>query len=252
MNTATTMTTERGATFLTPEWPLPESVRALQTTRLGGASCGRWRGFNLGDHVGDAPASVAANRAALARHLPAAPAWLQQEHGIGVAALDQGGSTRADAALTRQPGRVCAVLSADCLPLLLAAEDASAVAAAHAGWRGLAAGVIETTLAAFGLPPARISVWLGPAIGPTAFVVGDEVRRAFMQHDSRAAAAFCRQGERWTADLYRLARQRLSAAGVRRIYGGGECTFSDQVRYFSHRRDGTCGRMASLIWREPA
>lgn len=255
-----------------PDWPLPPGVRALQTTRRGGVSGGPWAGFNLGDHVGDDPAAVAANRAALARCLPAMPVWLSQVHGTAVADLDAlaGGAApapgilagmatvatnraapTADAALTRRTGTVCAVMTADCLPVLLCAHDGSVVAAAHAGWRGLCAGVIETTLVAMRVPAADVTVWLGPAIGPQAFEVGGEVREAFLAHDAAAAVAFVPgTGGRWFADLYALARLRLRTAGINAVHGGGECTFSDAGCYFSYRRDGVCGRMASLIWRE--
>jgi YfiH family protein len=237
-----------------PDWPLPPGVRALQTTRVGGASSGPWAGFNLGDHVGDDPAAVAANRAALARRLPAMPVWLAQVHGTAVAAIDSiadGASPpAADAAVARRAGRVCAVMTADCLPLLFCARDGSAVAAAHAGWRGLCAGVIEATVAAMDVPAERLTVWLGPAIGPQAFEVGGEVREAFVARDATAVSAFARgEGGRWLADLYGLARQRLAALGIVDVFGGGECTFSDAARYFSYRRDGVSGRMATLIWR---
>ncbi len=271
------MTTEPAdGVCVVPDWPLPPGVRALQTTRRGGVSGGPWAGFNLGEHVGDDPMAVAANRAALARRLPAAPVWLSQVHGTAVADLDAlagvaapapGGSAgmvtsrvasaaetpapTADAALTRSVGTVCAVMTADCLPLLLATRDGAVVAAAHAGWRGLCAGVIEATLAAMRVPAAEVTVWLGPAIGLQAFEVGGEVRDAFLARDAAAAAAFTPgTGGRWFADLYALARLRLRTAGVYAVHGGGECTFSDAGRYFSYRRDGVCGRMASLIWRE--
>ncbi|MBW7900145.1 MAG: peptidoglycan editing factor PgeF [Rhodocyclaceae bacterium] len=250
------MTTEPadGVCFV-PDWPLPPGVRALQTTRAGGSSAGPWAGFNLGGHVGDDPAAVAANRAALARRLPAAPVWLAQVHGTAVADIDGVAAGApppvADAAVARRAGRVCAVMTADCLPLLLCDRDGGVVAAAHAGWRGLCAGVIEATVAAMGVPAARLTVWLGPAIGPRAFEVGGEVRDAFLAHDAAAASAFVAGADgRWLADLHALARQRLAAMGVRDVHGGGECTFGDAGRYFSYRRDGVCGRMATLIWRE--
>ncbi len=233
------------------DWHPPAGVRAASTTRAGGVSHGNWDSLNLGSHVGDNPADVLENRRRLAAslHLPSEPAWLKQVHGTLVAEL-QGGESglEADAAFTRNPGVVCAVLSADCLPVLFADRRGRAVAAAHAGWRGLAAGVLEATLARF-QDPARVSVWLGPAIGPRAFQVGDEVRQAFMASDPAAAAAFeADVGGRWRADIYRLARQRLAAAGVTRISGGGSCTYSQRDRFFSYRRDGITGRMASLIW----
>ncbi len=243
-----------------PDWPLPPGVRALQTTRRGGVSGGPWAGFNLGDHVGDDPAAVAANRAALARRLPAIPVWLAQVHGTAVAAIDEMADRAAgmpppvaDAAVACRAGRVCAVMTADCLPLLFCARDGSVVAAAHAGWRGLCAGVIEATVAAMAVPTAELTVWLGPAIGPQAFEVGGEVREAFVARDAAAASAFVRgEDGRWLADLYGLARQRLAVLGIVDVCGGGECTFADAGRYFSYRRDGVSGRMATLIWREAA
>ena len=239
--------------LLTPDWPAPPSVRALQTLRPGGCSAAPWDSFNLGDHVGDDPARVAANRAALRRHLPAEPLWLQQVHGI--AAVDAGKTANsgsgvvADAAFARQPDVVCAVMTADCLPVLFCDQAGSVVAAAHAGWRGLVGGILESTLVGMAVPAAELLAWLGPAIGPQAFEVGDEVRTAFLADDPAAATAFVALGAgKWLADLYALARRRLLRAGVEQIYGGGECTLSDRARYFSYRRDGITGRMATLIW----
>lgn len=239
--------------LLTPDWPAPPNVRALQTLRPGGCSAAPWDSFNLGDHVGDDPARVAANRAALRRHLPAEPLWLQQVHGI--AAVDAGKTANsgsgvvADAAFARQPDVVCAVMTADCLPVLFCDRAGSVVAAAHAGWRGLLGGILESTLVGMAVPAAELLAWLGPAIGPQAFEVGDEVRTAFLADDPAAATAFVALGAgKWLADLYALARRRLLRAGVEQIYGGGECTLSDRARYFSYRRDGITGRMATLIW----
>jgi len=239
--------------LLTPDWPAPPNVRALQTLRPGGCSAAPWDSFNLGDHVGDDPARVAANRAALRRHLPAEPLWLQQVHGI--AAVDAGKTANsgsgvvADAAFARQPDVVCAVMTADCLPVLFCDQAGSVVAAAHAGWRGLVGGILESTLVGMAVPAAELLAWLGPAIGPQAFEVGDEVRTAFLADDPAAATAFVALGAgKWLADLYALARRRLLRAGVEQIYGGGECTLSDRARYFSYRRDGITGRMATLIW----
>lgn len=244
--------------WLVPDWPAPANVRACCTTRQGGVSQAPYAGFNLGDHVGDDPRAVQANRAYLqqALSLPAQPAWLQQVHGTTVLRLPQAKAhgAQADASVTAQPGRVCAVLTADCLPLLFCDRKGTAVAAAHAGWRGLAAGVIEATVAELAVAPEALLVWLGPAIGPAAFEVGEEVRQAFVAHDAQAAAAFTVSGTsatdsgRWLADLYALARQRLQRLGVTQIYGGGLCTYTDQQRFYSYRRDGTTGRMASLIW----
>ena len=234
---------------LRPGWPAPAPVRALTTTRAGGVSRPPWDAFNLAAHVGDAPQHVAANRAALRRRfgLPADPVWLQQVHGARV--VEAGPAAEADAVWSRTPGQVCAVLTADCLPVLLCDRAGDCVAAAHAGWRGLAAGVLEATVAALPADAADLMAWLGPAIGPDAFEVGDEVREAFVTADARAGAAFRPAGDgRWLADLYGLAHLRLAAAGVTRVFGGGLCTFTDRDRFYSYRRDGVTGRMASLIW----
>ncbi len=235
-----------------PDWPVPARVRAFATTRAGGFSRGDWAGLNLALHVGDDPEHVAANRARLreALALPAEPLWLSQVHGCSVADVGRDlAGCEADAAFADTPGRVCAVLTADCLPVLFADREGTAVAAAHAGWRGLAAGVLEATLARFD-DPGRVTAWLGPAIGPLAFEVGEEVREAFLAADPVAAEAFVRHGERWRADLYRLARLRLEAAGIGGVYGGGRCTYSEPQHFYSYRRDGRTGRQASLIWLE--
>jgi len=237
------------ASFIVPDWPAPAAVRALTTVRAGGASGPPWQGFNLGDHVGDDPGAVAANRAALRRELPGDPLWLTQVHGTRcVDAATAAPGVEADASFTRRRGVVCAVLTADCLPVLLCDDRASVVAVAHAGWRGLAAGVIEATVAAMGEPGARLMAWLGPAIGPRAFEVGGEVRERFVAADPRAAGAFSATGEKWLCDLNMLARQRLAALGVRRVTGIEACTVGDRGTYFSYRRDGVTGRMASLTW----
>lgn len=237
--------------FLRADWPAPPGVRALQTTRVGGASQGPHASFNLAAHCGDDPAAVTRNRALLRESLalPAEPAWLNQVHGCAVARAPVPGLPAADASVAEGHGQVCVVLTADCLPVLFCAEDGSAVAAAHAGWRGLAGGVLEQTLAALGRPPSRLLAWMGAAIGPAAFEVGAEVREAFMTQDPDAATCFTpgRPG-RLQADLYALARLRLRRAGLERIYGGGLCTVSDAERFFSFRREPVCGRMASLIW----
>jgi YfiH family protein len=239
--------------WLEADWPAPPGVTALSTFRIGGASGGRYASLNLGDRVGDDPAAVAENRRRVrqAAALPAEPQWLSQVHGVQVADLDTvAPRSPADAAITRLPGRVCAILTADCLPILLAADSGQVVAAAHAGWRGLAAGVIETTFHAMRVHPGRILAWLGPAIGPGHFEVGSEVREAFLRQDEGSAGAFEANARgRFMADLASLARRRLAALGIARIYGGGECTFSSADRYFSHRRDGNCGRQATFIWR---
>lgn len=235
---------------LLPDWPAPARVRSLQTLRGGGCSPVPWASFNLGDHVGDVPANVACNRGLLRAALPAEPLWLKQVHGVAVA--DAGSpfpALEADAAFSRQPGKVCAVMTADCLPVLFCDRAGSVVAAAHAGWRGLVAGVLEATMAQMAVPPGDLLAWLGPAIGARAFEVGDEVRAAFMACDTAAASAFVPAGAgKWQADLYLLARQRLEVAGVQSISGGDRCTVSEPESFFSYRRDGVTGRMASLIW----
>ena len=245
-----------GVDWLAPDWPAPASVRALSTMRGGGVSLPPYGSLNLGDHVGDAPAAVAQNRSRLrtAAKVPAEPAWLAQVHGVDVRDLDGNapGPDRADAAVTREPGRVCAILTADCLPVLLAADSGDAVGAAHAGWRGLCAGVIEATVRSLGRAPKSLLAWLGPGIGPLHFEVGDEVREALVRADPGAEAAFEPNARgRFMADLPALARRRLEHLGVERIYGGGMCTFGDPGRYFSHRRDGRTGRQGTLIWLAP-
>jgi polyphenol oxidase len=239
------------------DWPAPRGVRTLSTLRgdaQSGVSKGPYSGFNLGDHVGDDPLAVAENRHRLkaAAGLPSDPVWLSQVHGIQVADLDSSvASGPADAAIARGSGKVCSILTADCLPILLASGLGDTVAAAHAGWRGLAAGVIEATVAAMGSPPESLMAWLGPAIGPQNFEVGTEVRDVFLDADPKAREAFQPNVRgRFMADLGMLARQRLQSLGVKRIYGSGECTFTRADRYFSHRRDGISGRQATLIWRE--
>jgi YfiH family protein len=233
-------------------WPRHPRVRAASTTRLGGHSQAPFDSLNLGVLVQDDPSAVAANRAALrvALQLPAEPTWLHQVHGAGVVRADVAAPmTRADASWTDSPNAVCVVLAADCLPVLFAADDGSCVAAAHAGWRGLAGGVLEASIAALPVAPVRLSAWLGPCIGPQAFEVGEEVRETFVAQDPAAAACFApaRPGK-WMTDLAALARRRLMIAGVNRVYGEGACTVTDAHRFYSFRRDGVCGRMASLVW----
>lgn len=238
------------ADLLIPDWPAPARVRALQTLRHGGCSQAPWDSFNLGDHVGDDPAHVATNRATLCAHLPAEPLWLTQVHGI--AAVNRENcpkSKEADAAFSREAGSVCVVMTADCLPVLFCDRAGTVVAAAHAGWRGLVGGVLESTIREMAVPAGELLAWLGPAIGPTAFEVGDEVRAAFVADDAGAAPAFAPHGPgKWLADIYELARRRLRRAGVEGIYGGDLCTVSDPGRFFSYRRDGVTGRQATLIW----
>ena len=239
--------------FILPDWPVPPSVRAAVSLRSGGASGGPFASLNLGDHVGDDPAAVAENRARLsnALALPAEPLWLQQVHGCEIARFGGAQTPQADASVAREPGQVCAVLVADCLPVLLADRQGTCVAAVHAGWRGLAAGVIERTIASLPVEPSRLVAWLGPAIGPEAFEVGAEVREQFLTADEGAEGLFRPSpAGRWLADLFGLARRRLAAAGVSSIHGGGLCTLSDSSRFFSYRRDGITGRLAAMIWRQ--
>jgi YfiH family protein len=242
--------------FIIPDWDAPSNVHALVTTRTGGVSAAPWDSFNLGDHVGDAAAAVAENRRRLRQHLPAEPLWLKQVHGTQccdaqvLSSISNTRLTEADAAFVRAPDVVCAVLTADCLPVLLCDEAGTVVAAAHAGWRGLAAGVIESTVKSMGVPGERLIAWLGPAIGPLNFEVGDEVRTAFVAHDVQATAAFAAQTNgKWLCDIYLLARQRLAALGISRTASADFCTVRDQERFYSYRREGVTGRMASLIWR---
>ena len=236
---------------ITPDWPAPPNVRSLQTTRRGGVSVAPYDSLNLGGHVGDAPLSVARNRQLLASLLPGEPVWLDQVHGVEVvnAADTASCPPRADACFATRRGAVCEVMTADCLPVLLCDDTGSVVGAVHAGWRGLCGGVIERTVQAMGAPPHTLMAWLGPAIGPAAFEVGAEVRAVFMAAQPQAADAFVPvPGNKYLADIYLLARQRLEALGISRIYGGGLCTYADRERFFSFRRDGATGRMGTFIW----
>lgn len=238
--------------LLTPDWPAPASVRACVTTRQGGVSLPPFDAFNLGDHVGDDPAAVAQNRLRLSGQFDIQPAWLKQVHGLAVADADPSRVVEADASWTNRPGIACTVMTADCLPVLFCDQAGTQVAAAHAGWRGLAGGVLEATLDRLDVPPAQVLVWLGPAIGPQAFEVGLEVRDAFTAVHPEAARAFV-DGERpgkLMADIYALARIRLAARGVTAVYGGDLCTVSDE-RFFSYRRTPQGGRFASLVWLAP-
>ncbi len=238
--------------LLTPDWPAPASVRACVTTRQGGVSLPPFDTFNLGDHVGDDPAAVAQNRLRLSGEFDIQPAWLKQVHGLAVVDADPSRVVEADASWTDRPGIACTVMTADCLPVLFCDQAGTQVAAAHAGWRGLAGGVLEATLDRLDVPPAQVLVWLGPAIGPQAFEVGLEVRDAFTAVHPEAARAFI-DGERpgkLMADIYALARIRLAARGVTAVYGGGLCTVSDE-RFFSYRRTPQGGRFASLVWLAP-
>jgi len=239
--------------WIIPDWPAPPNVRSLVTTRRGGVSRGAYASLNLGAHVGDDPAQVSENRRRLALSLPAPPLWLNQKHGLGVVDADRvaAGHTppEADAALSSTANKVCAVLTADCLPVLFCDHAGSVVAAAHAGWRGLLAGILEKTVGAMQRQPAELLAYLGPAIGPLAFEVGNEVRTAFVAADPQADAAFKPlPAANWLANIYLLAQQRLARLGVSTIDGGEYCTVCEEERFFSYRRDGTTGRMAALIW----
>lgn len=238
--------------WLYPSWPAPTSVRAVCTSREGGVSRAPYDTFNLGSRAGDDAGSVADNRARLKAWLRLSdePVWLRQEHGASVIDAGQAAAdAHADAAVASIPGVACAVLTADCLPVLFCDRNGTRVAAAHAGWRGLLAGVLENTIEALDAPVEHLLIWLGPAIGPAAFEVGAEVRAAFVEHDPVCACAFTQsKADRWLADIYQLARLRLTAQGVTAIYGGGLCTYSDPTRFFSYRRDKNTGRMASLIF----
>jgi polyphenol oxidase len=233
-----------------PDWPAPANVKALQTTRKGGSSAAPYDSFNLGSHVGDNPLVVNRNRMLLEPLLPSEPVWLNQVHGIAVADAGHAGCLpQADASVSAHRGAVCVVMTADCLPVLLCDERGGVVAAAHAGWRGLCDGVLEATVAAMKVPAPTLMAWLGPAIGPAAFEVGDEVRAAFVAQQPQAAAAFVPGATgKWMADIYQLARLRLQAMGIQRIYGGDLCTYNDPERFYSYRRDGVTGRMGTFIW----
>ena len=245
--------------MLATGWSPPGGVHAAFTLRSGGASAPPWHSLNLGGHVGDDPLAVMHNRRRVAQalNLPAEPRWLSQVHGTAVHQVSA--PTRsapsdavpvADAAVTREAGVVLAIMVADCLPVLLAAEDGSVLGAAHAGWRGLVAGVIERTVESMDQDPSRLHAWLGPCIGPRQFEVGDDVRQAFLAAGDGASAFEATPAGRWLCDLPALARARLARLGVTRVAGGRWCTVADPVRFFSHRRDRQTGRMAALLWRE--
>lgn len=242
------MNTDR---FLLPTWPAPKNVKAFSTTRLGGESVSPYRGFNLGQHVGDDPEVVDAHRTALVSvaELPQSPVWLNQTHSTDVQVISSQtqGVLDGDASYSQDPNAVCCVMTADCLPVLFCDEAGTQVAATHAGWRGLVDGILENTVAKFS-DPSLVMAWLAPAIGSQCFEVGDDVRDAFLAHDIKATVAFTPKGDKWLADLYLLARQRLKAVGVTKIFGGEYCTYSDPERFYSYRRDGVTGRQASLIW----
>jgi YfiH family protein len=247
--------------FIIPNWPAPANVKALQTTRTGGISHAPYESLNLGAHVNDDEIAVARNRQLLSHYLPSEPVWVNQVHGIEV--IDAAQSTylqNADASFTTKLNVVCVTMTADCLPVLLCDKAGTVVAAVHAGWRGLCDGAIESAVNKLPVEESEILVWLGPAIGPNAFEVGDDVRHQFIQHDTRAEQAFKKRGDKWLCNMYLIAQQRLNRMGVTKIYGGsnlgvydenrseGFCTYTDEARFFSFRRDNVTGRMASLIW----
>jgi polyphenol oxidase len=238
--------------WLEADWPAPPGVVAGTTLRVGGVSRGPYASLNLGAHAGDDPEAVRTNRRRFveACGLPAEPPWLRQVHGTHVVAEGAEPDQPADAIVSDRPGAVCAVLTADCLPVVFASGDGGEIAAAHAGWRGLAAGVLEAAVAALTAPAKDVLAWLGPAISQAAFEVGGEVREVFVQGDPGAAGCF-RQNERgrWQADLYGLARLRLERCGVTQVFGGGRCTFGEPDAFFSYRRDGQCGRLATFVYR---
>lgn len=240
--------------FIRPDWPAPANVHALVTTRTGGYSIGPYTSFNLAAHTEDDPKAVGRNRKLLREYfdLPAEPVWLQQVHSNRIIEADPDiASVEADASWTSTAARICVVMTADCLPLLICNRDGSKVAAAHAGWRGLHAGIITNTVSMLQSDPSELMVWLGPAIGPRAFEVGEEVIQAFIDKNSANAAAFKRTDERhWLCDIYHLARTELEILGIAAVSGGDECTFTNSEYFYSYRRDGVTGRMASLIWIE--
>jgi YfiH family protein len=239
--------------WISADWPAPEHIVAGTTIRAGGVSKGIYGSLNLGAHVGDDEQAVSENRRRFVAMcaLPAEPDWLTQVHGTDVSVVGDTHATEADAAITSRPSTVVAVLTADCLPILLCATDGDEVAAIHGGWRGLAAGVVAATLSQMSAAPGKLMAWIGPAISQPAFEVGDEVRQAFVEQDVAAAACFeANERGRWQADLYGIARRQLREAGVKAVYGGNFCTFGDPGRFYSYRRDGQCGRMASFICRK--
>lgn len=239
-----------GTGWIEADWPAPDNIRAGTTTRQGGVSKGPYAGFNLALHVDDDAETVQQNRKQLVQQLalPTEPYWLEQVHGCGVSTDDQP-LARADAISTSTVGQVCAVMTADCLPVVFCDMAGSCVAAAHAGWRGLAAGVLLQTLKTMPVKSRQLMAWLGPAIGPDVFEVGGEVRAAFVQQSTEFAAAFSAVDEQhWLMDIYRAARIQLAAAGLEAVYGGGMCTYEQNELFYSYRRDRQTGRMATLVW----
>lgn len=237
--------------FIKPSWPAPSNIHACTTTRLGGFSTTPYAQLNLGDHVGDDANTVEKNRNLIKEHLqlPSDPVWLQQTHSTTLIRSDDG-SQNADASFTQQPGIVCVVLTADCLPILLCNQAGTLVAAIHAGWRGLAAGIIENTLEHLPAKPDSLMAWLGPAIGPQKFEVGDDAKEILLASLPEGSSAFQPREEKgkWLCNIYHLARLRLRKKGVEEIYGGEYCTYTQHELFYSYRRDKTTGRMASLIW----
>lgn len=244
--------------WLIPDWSAPDRVpahvRGYVTTRAGHLSAHPYDGFNTANHVGDDPGHVEANRQSLAEYFDwtREPQWLKQVHGIEVIeARGDGVEREGDAVFTREPGQVCTLHTADCLPVFFTSKPGDVVGLAHAGWRGLADGVLESTVEKMGVAPDQLEVWFGPAIGQEAFEVGDDVRNAFLAIDATAERCFhLNMRDRWQCDLYGLARQRLQSVGVQAISGGNYCTFSDP-RFFSYRRQSVTGRMLAMIWIEP-
>lgn len=235
--------------LIKPDWPAPASVRAFTTTRAGGFSKDAWSSMNLGFRCGDDPLAVQRNREKLLSRLPAAPQWLRQVHGTQVVTCSRAGSEEreADGLVSSSPGQVCAILTADCLPVLFCNRTGNRIAVAHAGWRGLAQGVLQATVRQLNEAPGEIMAWLGPAIGPEVYEVGEDVWQAFPEEQG---ICFRKNGETWMLDLYGVARRILTHLGITSVYGGRFCTFSDSERFFSYRRDGVTGRMASVIWLE--
>jgi len=239
--------------FIQPNWPVPKNVKSLQTTRVGGFSVAPFASMNLGAHLNDDPIAVAKNRQFLKGYLPSEPVWINQVHGIDVIdAAKNGFLQNADASFTTQNNIVCVAMTADCLPVLLCDTSGTVVSAVHAGWRGLCDGVIEAAVNKMSVCPSEVIAWLGPAIGPKAFEVGDDVRKQFILKDNQASLAFRQLGDNWLCDLYQIAKQRLNLLGITHIYGASInedfCTYSDDTRFFSFRRDNVTGRMASMIW----
>jgi len=240
--------------FFIPNWPAPSHIKSMQTLRAGGKSEGKYKSFNLATHVNDEISSINSNRELLDQFLPSSPHWLNQTHSIDVIELPSP-SLNGDASYTKEKNTVCVVQTADCLPLLVTNKKGTIVAAIHAGWRGLLNGVIENTIHKMNMSPNELLVWLGPAIRQKHFEVGADVKNSFCEKDQEAEKAFCAiSDQKWLADIYYLAKMRLKSSGVTETYGGSVtddyCTFANEADYFSYRRDGTTGRMASLIWIE--